>query len=253
MFKISRFRDLTIMEEPAKTLVVACDSIGAIGNKPHDIVAVDPYIVGRFLVRVPLMELISVGANPVAVFNTLAVEMEPTGRSIITGIVDEMRQSGMDGGELINGSTEDNMPTVQTGAGVTIIGEASEIFAKSAAGDMLCCIGYPKVGNEVKLDDPDICDLPTMQQLRAIAGVHEIVPVGSKGIRYEAGELLRRNQLACAWSDTQLPVDKSAGPGTCAIVTVKKQQLDLLKKLNRPVFILGSLDAASEPEGYGKK
>ncbi|MGD8190642.1 AIR synthase related protein [Brevibacillus ginsengisoli] len=241
MYKIRRFRDLTVMDYMDKELVIACDSSGAIGNKPNDIIKVDPYVLGRFLVRVPLMELLSVGAKPFGVMNTLSVEMEPTGRSIIAGIIDELRQIELDENEVLNGSTEDNFPTLQTGAGVTVIGVATEIADKSMVGDILCCIGYPKVGDEVKLDDSEICDLPTMRQIRATLGVHEIVPVGSKGIRYETEELLKRNQATLLWEDTHLPLVKAAGPSTCAIVTVEEHCLEELKMTKRPVFVLGRI------------
>lgn len=246
MDKIRRFRDLTVLDYLDKKLVIACDSSGAIGNKPSDIIQVDPYVLGRFLVRVPLMELLSVGAKPFGVMNTLSVEMEPTGRRIIAGIIDELRQIELDENQVLNGSTEDNFPTLQTGAGVTVIGMATKIEDKSMVGDILCCIGYPKVGDEVKLDDREICDLPTMRQIRAILGVHEIVPVGSKGIRYETEELLKRNQMTLLWDDPQLPLEKTAGPSTCAIVTVQEHSLEELKKTKRPVFVLGRIKNKEE-------
>jgi len=241
MGKLMRFRDLTIIDYPDKRLAIACDSSGAIGDKPEDLVNVDPYIVGRFLVRVPLMELLSAGAAPIAVFNTLSVEMEPTGRRIVSGILDEMKQIGLEEAAAINGSTEENMPTVQTGAGVTVLGEVDELKERSMVGDLLYCIGYPKVGHEVALDDPQICDLPTVRQLREVAGIHEIVPVGSKGIGYEVAELLKRNQLGLVWEPTTLPLAKSAGPATCVIVTAEATEQAWLETLRQPVARLGTL------------
>ncbi|UFJ39887.1 hypothetical protein LOK74_17805 [Brevibacillus humidisoli] len=241
MRKRTRFRDLTVIDYLEKRLVIACDSSGAIGDKQHDVVKVDPYILGRFLVRVPLMELLSVGAVPLTVCNTLSVEMEPTGRSIIAGIFDEMRQIGMEPEAALNGSTEDNIPTVQTGAGVTVIGEADRLMDKSMAGDVLCCIGYPKVGQEVGLEDPDICDLLAIKRLREMDGIHEIVPVGSKGIRYELEELLKRNQLTLLGEQVDLPLEKSGGPGTCVIVTARADVQQWRDVLGQPVTVLGVL------------
>lgn len=241
MAKLRRFRDLTVLEYPHKQLVFACDSSGAIGDKPLDVVNADPYITGRFLARVPLMELLSVGAAPVAVFNTLCVEMEPTGRKIVAGILDEMRQIGLEEAAALNGSTEENMPTVQTGAGITIVGEADCLLERSRAGDRLYCIGYPKVGREVTLDDPEICDLLTVKQLRAFSEIHEIVPVGSKGIGYEVAELLKRNQLELVGQPAAVPLEKSAGPATCVIVTATAEQQTWLKTLRQPITPLGVL------------
>ncbi|UTW69818.1 hypothetical protein KHA80_02285 [Anaerobacillus sp. HL2] len=76
---ISRYRDLTIIADGDKKLVIACDSSGAIGPKELDVVKVDANIVGRFISRVVLMEIISVGAKPITLIDTLSVEMNPTG------------------------------------------------------------------------------------------------------------------------------------------------------------------------------
>ena len=45
--KISKFRDLTFIDiNQNQTIVIACDSSGAIGNKERDLVKVDPEILG---------------------------------------------------------------------------------------------------------------------------------------------------------------------------------------------------------------
>ncbi len=242
--KISRYRDLTVLDDDNKQLVIACDSAGGIGPKALDVVKVDGYTLGRFLARVVLMELISVGAKPITIIDTLAVEMEPTGAEIIKGIVDEAAQLGLDATQILNGSTEENIPVQQTGVGVTAIGQAVIIKDKSYVNNQVICVGIPKVGHEVQLTDHEICDLPVIQRLRNMNGVQEIIPVGSKGIGYELNELLLRNQVTFQKSETTIDFHKSAGPATCVIVTVENEAFEQIKhEINQPISFLGRLNS----------
>lgn len=239
---ISRYRDLTILDDCGKKLVLACDSCGAIGPKELDVVKVDGRVLGRFICRVVLMELISVGAKPITIINTLSVEMNPTGKEIIAGIIEEISQIGLDTTNVLNGSTEENVPVKQTGIGITGIGQGIKLYCQSWKDDIVFCVGIPKVGNELRLGDPEISDLLVVQKLRELVEVHEIVPVGSKGIAYELEELLNRNKLSLDSEKTNLNIQKSAGPGTCIIFTanpifVKK----VYNILSQPINILGSL------------
>jgi len=71
--QIRQFRDLTLIPiSHDELLVIACDSLGGIGPKQHDMVKVPAEIVGQYTVRGPLMEVLAAGARPVAVINTLA-------------------------------------------------------------------------------------------------------------------------------------------------------------------------------------
>ena len=239
---ISKYRDLTIFDDIEKKLVIACDSAGGIGPKPLDQIQVSGYIVGRFLTRVALMELISVGAKPFTIIDTLSVEMEPTGREIISGIKVEASQLEIDVSAILNGSTEENIVVQQTGVGVTALGRAKKLYMASKKGDSVLCIGIPKVGDEVQLDDHQICNLVTINKVRKIEGVHEIVPVGSKGISFELNELLKRNQCSLESATTSLDLKKSGGPVTCALVTVDENQITLIKEIcDQPVTYLGKL------------
>lgn len=241
MYHISRFRDLTIMEHHNRKLVISCDSCGGIGPKPLDAVSVSAYILGRFLARTALMEVLSVGAAPLVIVDPLCVEMKPTGEEIIRGIWDEAKGIGFNASTGLNGSTEDNIRTQQTGGGIVVIGEADELRVHSSPGDLLLCIGFPKVGPEVDLNDEEICTLSTVQALLEVHEVHEIVPVGSKGIQCELDMLLERNQLAIYYNQTSLPMTKSAGPSTCLLVSLADQGIDKLSHIKQPIQVIGKL------------
>ncbi|HEX3015590.1 MAG TPA: AIR synthase related protein [Desulfobacteria bacterium] len=120
-----RYRDLTIIDvAEGKNIVIACDSSGAIGPKQNDIIKVPGYILGRFSARVALMEVLAAGAWPVCVVNTLCVEPSPAGEEISQGVADEIRVLGIDPSQVLTGSTEKNIPTTQSGIGITVVGVA---------------------------------------------------------------------------------------------------------------------------------
>ena len=65
--------------------------------------------------------------------------------------------------------------------------------------------------------------------------VNEILPVGSKGILYELGEMARTNDLKyCIEDDLLVDVYRSAGPGTCAIISLNEKNYNLIKE-NFPI------------------
>lgn len=227
-------------------MVIACDSAGGIGPKTGDQIKVSGEIIGKFTTRVALMEVLAVGAKPISIINTLSVEYNPTGKEIIKGIKGELAQVGLDETILINGSTEENIQTGQTGLGVTVIGIADQdklLLASSQNNDLLLAIGLPLVGEEV-LAKGDLCaDLADIKKLLAIEGVHEIIPVGSKGIAYEADLLARMSGLICRYQkDLALALDKSAGPSTTILTSVSRAGLEQIEwEIKKPLTVIAVL------------
>ena len=111
---------------PRDTIVAGSTSSGAVGPKPLDKVKVDGKILGKFLARVALMDVTATGAFPLLLSVTLGVEKDPTGNQIIEGIKHEARVLGLDPNQVLLENTEDNFETLQTGAGLTVIGFANE-------------------------------------------------------------------------------------------------------------------------------
>jgi hypothetical protein len=220
-------RDLTLLTIAGGVhLVVAVDSDGGIGPKPDDVVSVSGYICGRFGTRVPLMEVLACGGIPVAAFDALAVEMEPLGREIIRGVRDELCAAGFPESFPLSGSTEDNIPTRQTGMGVMILGLVTDEDFRpgtSRRGDEVVCVGLPKSGphDQVRFDDPTLADPARIRAFSLHEGVHDILPVGSKGIRHEAEEMARTAGLVFVPSrEPNVDMAKSAGPSTCFVASI---------------------------------
>jgi len=230
----------------SETMVIACDSLGGIGPKPHDSVSAPADLVGRYTARVPLMEVLACGASPLVVVNTLSVEMEPTGAGIIRGIKEEIMMAGLSADIAVTGSTEENAVSCQSGLGVTVIGKAAinELrLGRSRAGDLVICLGRPKVGTEV-LDGTKKADPALVKKLLAVRFVREILPVGSQGVLHEA-EMLAEcsgNRLGLTLFPG-IDLQKSAGPSTCVLVSVAEAHWAALKELtDLPLFIVGTLN-----------
>lgn len=232
-------RDVSFIKiEKDLYLAVACDSCGGIGNKEKDVVKVPPYIVGRFTTRVSMMELLSIGASPKGLTAAVCSEPKPTGEGLVSGIFEELKQ--IDEKMSITISTEKNMPTCQTGLGITAIGTVNSNSLKvnkTRALDKLYCIGIPKVGNEISLEDPELADITLIKKLLKHPKIHDIIPVGSKGIKGETNILASYLKLEVIWrKDIPLDLNKTAGPCTCVLITSPEIiSLDI----PQPVFLLG--------------
>jgi len=219
---ITRVRDLLIVQNGTTSLVVACDSNASIGTKPQDALKQDPGETGYSASKVPLMEVIAIGATPFLLIDNLCVELEPYGRRILAGVERAAQASGYP--VVVTGSDETNMPTVQTGIGVTVIGVVAEDglrAGRARAGDIVFSVGEPRDGLKLPFTDgePGIASAGDVRTAVACPYVSEVLPVGSKGIAYEANELARVAGLAfVADAFPAFDLAVSAGPSTCFLV-----------------------------------
>ncbi len=238
-------RDVRVIRlDRRKVLVVSCDSTGAIGPKPLDQVKCSPYTVGRFAARVALMEALATGANPICVAAPLAVEPTPTGQRILRGIRSEMEYAGLDSHTPILDSTEKNFKIKQTGVGVTVVGLANPASLKVGrcmAGDEVFALGVPQVGTEVLSWEHRriIADPRDVSTLVRSSFIHEVIPVGSKGIVHEAEVMARDSNLQFEpGNDVQIPLTKSAGPATVILFASSTLRL-VLTHIRKPVTRIG--------------
>ena len=247
---IEKFRDLTLFNFfDSFFLVIACDSNAGIGLKLDDYVRKDFFSVGRSAVKVALMEVFASGAFPLIIIDTLGVEMDPAGKEIIRGIKYEVEKAGIDPSLALTGSTEDNMKTLQTCIGVTVIGLAKKDslkLGKSQPGDIVVAVGIPKSAplKPYTEDDLDIASVQTVQTLVKMDFIHEILPVGSKGISYEAKLLAETiNNTIKFIGPAPLDLNFSAGTSTCVLVSLNEKFISVLKEKikPKPINIIGYL------------
>jgi len=241
-------RDILLFEfENDQVMVIACEAAGGIGPKPLDKVKVDGYVLGRFSARVALMEALSVGATPVCLVDALSVEMIPSGREIIRGVVSSAVEVGLDPKLAVTGGTEKNFQTEQTGIGVTVIGFVRKDLLRigsSQLGDVIVAVGVPCVGIEVLKGDNEgiIADLNDLLKLLEFDFVHEIIPVGSEGIMHEVNVLARDSRLSFKLAEKpEVETQASAGPATVVLVTLSKNDVNKLSGfIDKPINVIGS-------------
>lgn len=233
--KITKYRDLTLIDiNKEQILVISCDSSGGIGDKENDVVKVPPEVVGYFTAQVGLMEILSFGAKPITIVDTLSVEMEDTGYKIIEGIKEALEPLEFDISNLITGSTEENIPVTQTGIGITIVGIIDKDKWKkptTTGGLFAAVVGLPKVGDEVSEDNKrTIMDVGKLLKLKEKDYIKEILPVGSKGILHELNEMAKTNNINFELEDNlNVDIKKSGGPSTCVIISIEEEKYEMFK------------------------
>lgn len=239
--KTERYRDLSITHIPGGYIITACDSTGSIGEKEHDFLYCPAEFVGRCAVRVPLMEILSFGAAPICITNAVSGEMEPTGRKIIDGIRQELKFAGVDI-SVLNGSTEENMPTAMTAAGVSVVGYMSVLppVKNILPSDVVIIMGKMKVGEEVFDNyETEPVTYDDIKYLCSDENVKEIIPLGSKGVMHEVDILSEYNGLGFSVSSgCSTDLFRSAGPATAVIAVVEKDGVGKLLE-NSKISVIG--------------
>jgi ribosomal protein S8 len=245
----ARRGDVSILKIPTGHAIVAgSTSSGAVGPKELDKVKVNGQVLGKFLARVALMDVITTGAFPLLLSLTLGVEKQVTGATIAEGVSREARSIGLDPQQVLLENTEDNFQTVQTGAGLTVVGLANENelrLGKTLPGDLIVAVGRPKVGEEVIAAEArgEIADLRNVAQLCQCRYIHDISAVGGFGIASEAKMMAygvgRQLKL---WEKQVLDLNKSAGPATVVLVTMDRERLeDLTSLISKPINVIGEI------------
>lgn len=246
LWPVRRVRDLLIMEAPGGgAVVIACDSVGGIGPKPHDTFATAGRTVTHFAARVPLLEVIAAGAQPQVIVDTLNVERNPSGEEMIAEIRCLAEELGLDPATAVTGSTEDNVATLATGLGVTVIGTAPSgglRLGRARDGDAIACIGIPLSAPRDLLipGDPRMPSIREVADIARLDGVHELLPVGSRGVAHELAELLGTSGLTAVPVPNAVDLHHSAGPSTCVLAAVSAEALPglLAVRADLPVSVV---------------
>ncbi|CAN5512105.1 hypothetical protein BH10ACT7_BH10ACT7_07010 [soil metagenome] len=245
---VGRVRDLLYLKvSDDLVLVISADSNAAIGSKPNDVLDFSPEATGRSVTQVAIMEVLAVGARPVIVVDNLCVEMEPTGRRILSGV--ESAVAELAEPVIITGSDETNMPTSQTGVGVTVIAVAHHeelLIARCNIGDVVVLVGVP-VGGPTHLYDEfqalEFAGVGTLTAALATGVVHEVLPVGSRGVGFELSELARTSGLvANELLPSPVAMGNSGGASTSFLVALAADDLPAFRSaIDRPVHIVATL------------
>jgi len=217
-------------------IVIATDSSGSIGEKEGDWLHVKTEIAASHCLRVCLNELYAVGAVPDIIISTVSNEFDDTGVMILEGIHETCQRYHITSYE-INGSSEENFPTMMTGFGITVVGHANKLqWQKTCEGDYCYIYGWPFVGEEVLEHEEDLLNALIIQKLFKEYDIHDFLPCGSGGIISEIGVLCEQTELTLMHErldesfDSQI-LYESAGPSTCGILTTPEKITDEQIKL----------------------
>ena len=249
---VRRFRDVLHWTDGASAYVLACDSNAGIGQRPHDALSQSPVETGYSAAKVPLMEVVALGAMPFVLTNALGGPRDDYGLKVLEGIrlaLDEIHAE-----VTLTGSDETNVPTHQTAVGVTVIGRAPATglrLSGTKIGDVIACVGVPKDGLLVPYTegDADIANLHDLQHAVQVEGVHELLPVGSRGVTYEARQLAAGAQAAVRFLESPIDVSASAGSSTCFLVSLPAGQVAALRAVVRPdVAVVGDIVHSDQSE-----
>jgi len=242
-------RDLTVIHLTDEySIIIAVDSDGGIGPLEGDTFKCDPYQLGHFAMRVPLLELLSCGASPLAAFDMLSLPMNEVGKEIVRGVKDELKLANLGDDFPLSGSTEDNVPTNMTSIGTTIIGLVHNNdfnIGKTQINDFIVCVGLPKSAPDdvILLNDDEIINQNDIYKILELVGVHEILPVGSKGVENESHQLAQTVDLEIEiFKDQNIDIIKSGGPSTCVLVSCVADTFhELVKTMQVPVNVIGKI------------
>ena len=214
-------RDLLYLPQGDDTLVLAADCSSSIGMKALDQVEAANPIITYYLARVVLMELIAVGAKPLAY--TLTSSFPDLWDELLSGIEKAFGEIHIDEPPHI-GSSEKNFPTEQTSVGLTILGkiQTKESFARY---DHYAVIGKPLVGPELLEQEELAVRLEECLLLRLDPRIGEMLPVGSRGIRAEFEPYFGKRLAA-----SSLDLEKSAGPSSCLLLSYQPGAAGWLKE-----------------------
>ncbi|MFW6263025.1 MAG: hypothetical protein ACOC34_03220 [Thermotogota bacterium] len=220
-------RDITVIQN-TPFIVIVTDSSGSIGEKEADRLFVNTEIAAAHCLRVCLNELYAVGASPDIIISTVSNEFDVTGEKILKGIREICQRYHITDYE-INGSSEENFPTIMTAFGITVVGHAEKLQWQKTCEDDYCYLyGLPFVGEEVLENEEKLLNPLIIESLFNKYEIHDFLPCGSGGIINEIGVLCKQTELTFMYESIDKSFDskmlyESAGPSTCGIFTTPEK------------------------------
>ncbi|WP_226654725.1 ATP-binding protein [Pseudalkalibacillus hwajinpoensis] len=230
-------RDGTVIGLGDETLIITSDNSGAIGLKEQDHVAVPYDVVSYYAFRVAAMENIALGGHPVSVvMHNFCGGSE--WEALVSGVECGKRELGFNQEIKITGSSETNMPLLQSALGVVVLGRQNRTLPEVRLDDAtkFAVIGKPLVGEEVVNEEVAIAPLELFRWMSEQMGVQSVLPVGSKGILYELNELVDGVEVEECKVRAELDLYKSSGPSTCFIVAYDRVVEEQLLERAGPHF-----------------
>lgn len=205
-------KHMLIIEQGPYCHVITNSIKSSVGEKDDDHYFMSGEIVGRHAIRLPLMELLSVGARLQAVSVTSMNELVPTTEVMLKGM--EVELGIMKVPILIN--SENHFKSTVTGIGITLMGrvaKANMLLGRVAEGNQIWLHGAPVAGMDVT---DNTHRLPTPEWVAEVAsqkGVRELVLCGPDGIASGLDKMCKAYGLNYELNDSMgIDLKKSCGP-----------------------------------------
>lgn len=204
----------------ANGYVVTTDNSGGIGEKQADLVFAPNDIVSYFAARVALLEQWAARSQveSVIIHNFSG---DAAWQAYVKGVNHLLKEVELDR-VLVTGSSETNMNLLQSAMSVTMIGRSRGVVDVEQNVTWFI-YGRPFVGSEVLGNSKAIADLNKVKIAMGNGWVSNIWPVGSKGIQAEVRILFANDKL---FVQSDVDVEKSAGPSTVVLVAVPKESIE---------------------------
>ena len=245
-----KLRDLNLFRIGGTVLSFAVDSSGSVGWLADDRFPCPPHRSGGFMVKVVLTETLCAGFDPVAVYLDVCYAPPPQFDAFLAGIRDELRSAHVSP-DLLFASCGDHPEPRTSACGITVVGALRPGHlrpGRSRPGDLVYAVGLP-----FEKDEP-LRNTTTEEIVRILSlpYVHEVLPCGSHGIRYEAESLAATSGLrfhevkGTALTDQAL---HSCGASAVVLVTMAPEHGPSFQQLDIPraIGLFGSLSGSAPP------
>ena len=190
-------------------MIVTTDNAGAIGEKTQDVVAASDQLTAYLTARGTFLEQLAANAIPTHIL-LANFSGDDAWNRYVAGIEQVFDEIGLVH-PRVDGSSESNIPTLQSGLSITMLGEVQKHATYERENLIWYTYGLPLVGNEVLEQPENVAQLQPIFDAWQEDVIQQVWPVGSRGLQAEFSRLFADKKVACS-----LDVDKSAGP--CAVI-----------------------------------
>ncbi len=205
-------------------LFATTDNAAAIGEKPQDVVSASDILTAYFTARVTFLEQLAANVLPRHIL-LANFSGDAAWSRYVAGIQRVFDEVGLSCPQ-IDGSSESNIPTLQSGLSITMLGEQQKRPSIEHEHLSWYTYGLPLVGNEVLAQPEDVAQLQPIFQAWKEGIVQQVWPVGSKGLQAEFTRLFGEQQVK-----SSLDVEKTAGPCAVVLLGIQPQQEQQAQKI----------------------
>ncbi|WP_107950424.1 hypothetical protein [Lysinibacillus parviboronicapiens] len=205
-------------------LIATTDNAAAIGEKPQDVVATSDTLTAYLTARVTFLEQLAANAMPLHIL-LANFSGDAAWARYVSGIEQVFDEIGVDCPQ-IDGSSESNMPTLQSGLSLTMLGAQQNRTIYERDKLIWYTYGLPLVGNEVLAQPDDVAQLQPIFFAWREEIVQQVWPVGSKGLQVEFTRLFGDQQVK-----SSLDTKKTAGPCAVILLGVHPEKEHLAEKI----------------------